>query len=315
MLVQFFMALLAGVVLYLVLFLFVIQKPLTIGILRDYFDYKVAYIKQIRNEKKIVIFAGSNGRFSHRCETIENEYKIKCANLSIAAGMDINWQLSKYWPYMKKGDILYLPLEYRPEPTNSSTDIGNEAPFIVAYDKPSLLMYHPVQLARAIFYFDLPYVFSGIGEMALHTLGKERRYGTKTLTRQGDESGHDALKAKPYVDFIRTLKPSIFRVAAYDDLSDIEKVLTDADKRGVLVVGGLPTAFTDEVIDKSIWDRLKSLYVSRGHCFVMLKNKSLYPREDFYDTASHLQEKFQIAHTQMLAPILVKISQTGQCPG
>jgi len=52
----------------------------------------------------------------------------------------------------------------------------------------------------------------------------------------------------------------------------------------------------------------------RAKPLLVLPNLSKYPRSDFFDGAYHLQEKYQIAHSVTLAPILAEISRAGVCP-
>ena len=96
---------------YFFVFHFVVHKPLTIGVMKDYFSEKLGYLSKIHG-RKIIILAGSNGRFSHRCETIENETGIPCSNMSIAASISLDYQLDKIKPHLSAGDLIYLPLEY-----------------------------------------------------------------------------------------------------------------------------------------------------------------------------------------------------------
>ena len=109
--VRLLLIMLMSCIVYIACYVFVIDKPITIGIKQDYFARKTAYLAGLRSPK-IVLLAGSNGRFSHRCETIEQETGIGCANMSIAAGMSLSYQFDNIKPYIGRGDLVYLPLEY-----------------------------------------------------------------------------------------------------------------------------------------------------------------------------------------------------------
>jgi hypothetical protein len=309
-------AMLAGIVLYLITFLYIVAKPLTIGEAGRYNDYKAHYLASLRGQRKIVIFAGSNGRYSHRCETVAALTHIPCANLSTAAGSDLDWMMSSYWSYLEKGDVLYMPLEYWPLLAPGAT-VGNEAPYVVRHQHGWLSKYSPSQLPFALFYFDCRYLISAIGEMLLTSRGYQPRTSVLTMTEQGDERGVTADKAAPYRSFIQDIPTRVVRLDVYDDaesLRALSAVIDEARAKGLIVVGGLPTVFEDTQVPATVLNRLRDIYEREGACFLVLPNLSKYPRSEFFDSAYHLQEKYQIAHSATLAPILAEISRTAACP-
>jgi hypothetical protein len=306
---------LLGICLYLALFAFVIKKPLTTGEIGGYLQYKASYLATLRGRRKIAIFAGSNGRYSHRCETITQLTGIACANLSSAAGFDLQWQMARYWPYLESGDVLYMPLEYSPLLPPGAT-VGSEAPYLVCCDRAALAMYSPSQLGFALFYFDVRYFFSGVGEMILQQAGLQRRTSMRSMTAQGDEQGATGIKALAYRPYIQSLPAPIANAAAYDDPianAAVTSIISEARARGIIVVGGLPTTFADATVSAAVVQRLRTLYEKHGACFLALPNLSQYPRSVFFDTDYHLQEPAQIAHSAALAPRLAEISRDGSC--
>ena len=308
-------AVLVGIVLYLFTFAFVVDKPLTTAEIGDYVTYKERYLASIAPRRKIVILAGSNGRYSHRCESVTEVTGIPCANLSTAAGLDLDWQMSRYLRYLGSGDVLYMPLEYWSKPA-SATRVGAEAPFVVRHDHNALSRYSARQLVGALFYFDVRYFFSALGEMMLSRAGVQRRTSVRNLTVQGDERGASAAKASAYRSFIQGLPAPTVSPTSYDDPTanaPVAKVLDDVRARGVIVVGGLATTFDDTRIPTEVIARLKALFELHGGCFLVLPNLSLYPRRMFFDTEYHLQEDAQIAHSRIVAPYLARIWQRRSC--
>ena len=288
---------------------------MTIDQIGAYLKFKIDYLASIRNQKKIVIFAGSNGRYSHRCETVTELSGIACANLSIAAGLDLSWQLAKYWPYLKPGDVLYMPLEYWPL-LPAQSRVGPDAPYVIRRDHAAIRMYWPSQLGRALFYFDVRYLLSGIGEVMLQASGAGRRTSVHTMTPQGDERGHDLRAGVAYREVIASIKAVPIEISAYDDprsLAQIDAIVTEAKRHGVLVVGGLPTVFDDRPISEEVFSKIRGMYESRGACFIEQPNRSKYPRRLFFDTEDHLVESAQIAHSARLTPRLAAISHRESC--
>jgi hypothetical protein len=300
---------------YLLVFVFIVHKPLTIGISGDYLNFKIHYLAAHADERKIIILAGSNGRFSHRCEVIEKISGFPCANMSIAAGWSLPWQLSLYKQYFKRGDVLYMPVEYRGHGQNHS--VGEEAPYRVAYERSGLTTLSPSDALHTLFVFDIRFLVSGIGEMALRHAGVQRRFSVETLTPQGDERGHDDAKAIAYKGLIAQLPVPEVPEASFvseSDWTDIVEILDWAKTAGVRVVGGLPTIVEDAKIPDNAIPFLRHLYESYGQCFLVLPNRSIYPKPFFYDALYHLSETHQIAHSELLAPYLAEVATTGRCP-
>lgn len=306
-----------GALLYALAFLFVLHKPLTTGIAKSYYARKVSYIESVAGERKIVIFAGSNGRFSHRCQTIEAETGMKCANLSVAAGANLTWQLDKYLPYLRSGDILYLPLEYMTA-TGELAAVGTESAYLVAYDHAALTrLYTPGEAITALYGFNIQDAFESIGEMALAAVGKQTRYSVKTLTPQGDESGHDLRHAAEYAAFVRqegAPRPVAALYRSDKEMAQVGEIVRAARAKGVVVVGGLPTTVAGTDVSQDVIAAMRDFYQSHGACFLSLPNRSLYPVADFYDSNYHLAEPAQIRHSLLVGAALADIARRGCTP-
>jgi len=306
-------AMLASVSIYLIIFLFLVHKPLTVGIIGQYLERKTNYLSAINNNK-IVILAGSNGRFSHRCETIEQEIKIPCANMSIAASFAISYIIDKTKPFLKAGDLVYLPLEYHQLRQSKKQMLsGLVAPYLAAYDKAYLFQLDSDGLLNSVGYFDLTFLISALGEMGLNAIGHERRFTLETMTPQGDERLHTKEKALPYRQYLETLWWQPPRTEDFDQTNAMARVLDDflhwARQNQVIVVGGLPTTFNDKPIPTGLIKKLCRFYINRGHYFVQLPNNSQYDRTKFYDAFNHLNEQSQIAHSKRIGLALRKILQ------
>ena len=77
---------------------------------------------------------------------------------------------------------------------------------------------------------------------------------------------------------------------------------------GVVAVGGLPTVFNDRPVDASVVEQLRRFYVRHGAQLMALENLSQYPRDDFYDTSSHLRQSAQLRHSRLVAIALAKLN-------
>jgi hypothetical protein len=305
------LALIIGTALYFVVFAMIVSKPLT-NIDGEYLELKTKHLLATAGQPRIVILAGSNGAYSHRCETIEQAYKVPCTNMSMYVLLSFRWQLARLQPLLAAGDVLYMPLEYRG--TDYEPDrVGVEASYVVRFARSELQYYSPRQRLAALFYFDLRYLLSALSEMALRWIGFPPRYSIARLTPQGDESGHTALKGEAYKPNLEAWRLSI--QAAQNDRYwiDVLDILNWAVDHGVRVVGGLPTVFQGVEISQELIDALAKRFRAAGGCFVVLDNKSRYSRASFYDTGYHLNEETQILHTRAVGRILVNILQRQDC--
>ncbi len=100
----------ASLVLYMTAFAWLLDRPLTLGALRARIEANLD-VGQLISQPKLVILAGSNGPYSHRCETIEPLIGRPCVNAGVAVGIGLDYLFTRWKPWLHAGDIVYLPLE------------------------------------------------------------------------------------------------------------------------------------------------------------------------------------------------------------
>lgn len=64
------------------------------------------------NKPRIIIIAGSNGLYGINNSVIEKQTGLKVINMSSHAGLPLDYLMYRALKYVKKGDIVVLPLEY-----------------------------------------------------------------------------------------------------------------------------------------------------------------------------------------------------------
>ncbi|MBA2587654.1 MAG: hypothetical protein H0U98_03420 [Alphaproteobacteria bacterium] len=291
---------------YFLLFGFVVSRPLVVDQISALMDKKLAYAAATPHPKLFIV-AGSNARFSHSCAAVERVLHRPCVNMGIAADVALDWTLDRARAQLAPGDLVYLPLEYdlysRPL---TQLQTGMDAAYRFRHDKASLTARGPEGMVRAAFMFSLPTLVHSIGEMGLKAAGVARRFNVETLDRQGDETGHDGAKADPYVPVIRRtpqVMPDTHTLMSNPDSGQavLGAFLDWCRAHHVQAVGGLPTIFNDRPLPDAAPDMLRSFYAAHGAGFMVLPNRSQYPRADFYDSAYHLRESAQTAHSQLVA--------------
>jgi hypothetical protein len=303
--VRFLALALVAVLLYLALFGLLVDRPLTIGIIGQMAEQKRAYALSV-GSPKLVLLAGSNARMSHRCEAITPLLGMPCVNAGISRGIGLDYLFDVFAPTLQAGDVVYMPLEYTQYLDDRAAAMsGPDAGMMFRHDKRRLLGLGPERTVRAAFSFDVPYLIAAAVEMSLQAAGVRRRYSLETLNQQGDETGHTLEKAQAYRGTVTAARTPIPPVAAYARGAyaqhQLRAFLADCLRRGIRVVGGLQTTVDDEVLPLEVIAWLRQFYERAGHAFLVLPGHSLYPLSCFYDTAAHLAEPCQIAHSRLLA--------------
>jgi hypothetical protein len=287
----------------------VVHRPLVVGEIQKNLDYKLAYARTL-GSPKIVIFAGSNGRYSHRCEQFTAALGRPCVNASIGVGIGLDFLLEQWRPLLQRGDLVYMPLEYSQYGlTSNEMHAGLQNALLVHNQRPYLWSLDAKRIAAAYGSFDLPFLIHGTAEMVLDQRGLRRRSSTESLTPQGDESGHTAERGKAYADFLHSLKTTKTVIPESSDaIRVIEQFLRSAQQGEVTVVGGLPTVPTSMPVDDKAVDRLRRLFENHGAQLLVLPNLSRYPLGCFFDTVYHLDESCQKAHSMRVADALAAVS-------
>jgi hypothetical protein len=264
-------ACLASLVAYGLTFGFVVHKPLTIGVIADLLRLKSAYARQV-GSPKLVIFAGSNAAFSHRCETIEKLLWLPCANFGVARGIGLDYLFGDLEPLLHQGDVVYMPLEYDWYLDGKIAAMtGPDAALMFYDDKARLAGLGWERVLRAFFAFDPSFLVSGLIEMGLDKSSFQRRVGIGSLTPQGDESGHtdaDAIPYRAYIASVQPYEPSAAALAAPSCAkTQIAGFLAWAAAHRVLVIGGLPTTFDDARVTDEAMAAIRRIYEEKGQRF------------------------------------------------
>lgn len=298
-----------SVMAYLVVFGFAVSRPMVIDQVHDFMQKKLDYA-DVTSHPKIFVVAGSNARFSHSCAVLEAALDRPCVNMGIAADVALDWTLDLLRTRLKRGDLVYLPIEYGLySRTRIQLMMGMDAAYRFRHDKASLATRGLEGVTRAAFMYTLPTLVQSVGEMGLNAAGIRRRFTLDTMTRQGDETGHDGSKALPYLGVVRQAAvelPSSDLLAPNPGGTQdaLASFLNWCKVQGVIAVGGLPTIFNDKPVPYAAIAGLRDFYQSHGAAFVVLSNRSQYPRNNFYDTGYHLRQSAQEHHSHLLAELL-----------
>jgi hypothetical protein len=303
-------AALTSLLLYALAFGFIIDRPLALGFLQRQIDAKIERGASI-DGRKLVILAGSNGPYSHRCETIEPIIGMPCVNGGVAVGIGLDYMFARWWPLLRSGDLVYLPMEEEQYTRDRlATDLGPDASIMFRHDWRTLTSLPPQRWITALFSFDLPAALMGPIEITLvawHFHDPRERL-TGASNAWGDHVGHTAALAATNQGVLASATAhhaSADEIRTGDGTALIATFIRHAIAHHVQVIGGLPAEFADSPMPDPTQDAIRALYLSNGADFLELPNHSRYPRLAFFDTAEHLNETWQIENSKLLADQLL----------
>jgi hypothetical protein len=306
----------ASLLLYGLAFGLLLDRPLSHGFLRERLEAKLARGAAIAGPK-LVILAGSNGPYSHRCEVMEPILGRPCVNAGVAIGIGLDYLFTRWAPLLRAGDVVYLPLEQeqyvRPR---DATVLGPDAAIMARHDRHTLGLLSWDRWLGALFAFDArALVMSGI-EMTLRAAGfaDPRAEVTGSMNAWGDQIGHGAVTAAANRSVLAAIVPvhqSGRSIAEGAGTAEIRRFVAWAARSGIRAVGGLPTGFADQPLPPDTLAAIRAVYDDASldggtaPAFLALPNLSRYPRTSFFDTQDHLHEDAQRAHARLVAQALV----------
>ncbi len=313
-------ATLTSLLLYGVLFGAVLDRPLELGFLAHELNAKLARAATIHGPK-LVILAGSNGPYSHRCQVIEPMLGLPCVNGGVAVGIGLDYLFMRWRRELHPGDIVYLPMEQQQYTTGRlATELGPDAAIMFRHDWTTLAALPPRSWVAAFFAFDLRGGLMSLIEMSLVAghFHDPRAAAEGTDNAWGDHVGHSVERGAGNQRTIAAMVTPAASAAAIRNgygASLIAGFVASARTQGVRAIGGLPTEADTVPLPKATRAAIAAVYLAHGGEFLTLANRSRYPIADFFDTPLHLNEACQIAHSILLARALAPLlGRTAQSP-
>ncbi len=296
----------ASLLLYIATFAAILDRPLSFGFLRNEIDARLLRGAVIAGPK-LVILAGSNGPYSHRCTTIEPLLHMPCVNGGVAVGIGLDYLFARWQPLLHPGDVVYLPMEEAQYVHDrAATALGPDAAIMLRHDRATLARLSPRRWVSALFVYDLRGYLMALIETALVAGGfhDPRAAATGESNAWGDHIGHTVALAAPSIPVLAAAEPYHPSAAQIRDGYGSALIVGFADwasAHGVRVIGGLPAGFSDLPISDAAVAAIREIYAAHRAWFLELPNRSRYPRTAFFDSAEHLNETWQQIHSAAVA--------------
>jgi hypothetical protein len=300
----------ASLIIYWLLFAFVIDRPLTAGLLNLELQQKTARLESLPSPK-LVILAGSNGPYSHSCKVMGEILAQPCENAGIAVGIGLDDVFARDLPLLRAGDIVYMPMELQQyTTTRAQNKTGADAAILLRHDRLLLGSLPPDRFVGALFCCNLADLLESLAEVPAVRAGlfNPGEILLKEYDAEGDRIDNLPDEADPSLlaHAYRT-PPNTTAINSGYGTKLVAAFVAQASRRGVIVVGGLPTEFTSAALSQSLIDSIAHIYQSNGGQFVALENQSEYPVEDFFNSEDHLMQPCQFMHSIAVAEILARL--------
>ncbi len=312
-------AIVVSTVLYVITYWFVLDFPLRFAYQSAILDAKVRYAQEVADQKKLVVISGSNSLYGISCARILAKTAMPCVNGGTAATFDFSYTVNLLQPYLRRGDIVYMPLEYNIYLEHTSPAfVGREALNIVMREPEKLRRQSALRAIHTLFYLDLAMALRSASEMMQPAHIAKGLSKARLVNRHGDiiRNSPKAAEAKRWylstvpsyiVRFNRT--PNTMRNGLTRRLG---RFLDWCRAHGIVVVGGLATFFDDTPLSDAALAPVRDFFLAHGQKFLVLENRSQYPRALFFDREAHLNAIGRRQHTDR---VIQGLQQMGLLPG
>jgi hypothetical protein len=303
---------LVSLLLYFTLFGLVLTRPLSLGMFRQQIDARLARGAAITGPK-LVILAGSNAPYSHRCEVIEPLLGMPCVNAGIAVGIGLDYLFARWRPLLHPGDVVYLPLEeVQYTRARDANALGPDASIMFRHDWSTLSELRLHRWLGAAFSFGPRAAIMSVIETALVWSGFQdpRQVALGSSNPWGDHIGHTSERGAVNAARLAQVTPWHERadtIQIGDGTALVHGFIVWASGHGVAVVGGLPADFGDSPVPEATRLAIRAVFTGASARFLDLGNRARYPRSAFFDTPDHLNEAAQIDHSRVIATALVEM--------
>ncbi|KTC81419.1 hypothetical protein [Legionella brunensis] len=281
---------------------------------RQRYTYEFLKIKQnilqFKNgTRRVIVLSGSNAFYGFRANLFEKITGIPTINMAVQGSLGVNYMLYYVKPFLHRGDILILPIEYHVLFSKSvnnfvvtSVSYGFGLDYFKSLKLPDKIEYMRVfnkehfidSLMRGLgyrnSYKDLPLLAECInenGDMCCNKSNERIKKGLhKLLTPYREKTQR----------FIKTSGP-LPHYIALDILVDF---FGWAKKNGVIVIGTYPNT-VDIATDRKIMEYVRNWYIQHNQIFIGEESESIFPESMMYDTIYHLNNKGAKLRTTLFA--------------
>jgi hypothetical protein len=269
-----------SLVVYWAVFSVLVDRPLSLGLLRLELLQKTARLAVLPSPK-LVILAGSNGPYSHSCVVLTAMLHMPCENAGIAVGIGLDDLFARYEPMLRPGDVVYMPMELQQyTATAREYQAAVDGAFLLRHDRSVLTTLPLPRMIGAGFCCSFADLMEALAEMPLadHGIINPASVLSVEYDAQGDRidnglAGRDValLQQEP------SAVPSPDEISAGYGTSLIAAFVARESKKGVVIIGGMPVGYASVHMPDRVMSAIAATYIANGGYFTVLPNESEYP--------------------------------------
>lgn len=310
---------------YLAIFICTILAGLTIHILLFYinlgvpissqkhhhgwYQVKNTYASSIK-QPKLIFISGSNSLFGVDTERIERELHIPTVNYGVAASLNL-YTIHRVRQYLKKGDIVILPLEYRFYEVSHTAFESNYVQYILGYD-PDFFRAMPLNSKISFITQLTPRELLKATYQQIYPprLSEKDNYSSKYLNSNGDMTNNHIEEMTPASILRNRISPTVFKSAPLttDAQQELKDFLMYCQDNGIKVYAAWPNYLwkNKEFAGKDLEGihAIENFYHSLNIEILGHYTDCLYDADLFYDSEYHLNEEGKRLHTDYLINLL-----------
>jgi hypothetical protein len=233
-----------------------------------------------------------------------------CENAGIAVGIGLDDIFIRYLPLLHAGDVVYMPMELQQYTvTRTQNRSGADGAILLRQDRRLLAALPADRVLGAMFCCNLADLLESFAESTTAQAGLF--YPKQILSNEYNEDGDrmDNLPGTADPALLRNASrtlPDAGAVQSGYGTTMIATFVTQASRRGVTVIGGLPTQFDTAALSPALVSTIANIYQANGGRFIALSNQSEYPVEDFFNSEDHLMQPCQFMHSIAVADLLAR---------
>lgn len=280
---------------------------------KESYDLKDNISKNIE-EQKIVILSGSNGHFGISAEEMTKELGIKTVNYALDFSLG-TYSFEKAKKILKKGDIVFMPLEYEFYWYNEKNFFDEQpayARYILTYDKE---YYSNLSILKKMRYTLVQFDDLLCNIMSRYILPTQV-YESKTINQFGDETNYSNPSSLENINPLSI--PEDFSLNKYDGPKKILEFADWCKENNVHLIASFPsTIYFEEYKNKEYQDFLSKIirfYSIEKIDLLGNPEDFFYEKNLFYDTIYHLNQEGKKVRTKFIIDELKLIINKSKLP-
>jgi hypothetical protein len=257
---------------------------------------------------RIVVVAGSGSLFGVRTAEFQKRLGVPGINLSVHAGLGVDYILERAKRVLRPCDMVVLPLEYSLY-SDTCLDTNVYVDYVVARDIPYFHSLPLLERLKTLFRIDMGRLQTGLtcAFFAKDAPPARGGFDLELLNEHGDYFGNTAdLQTPEERKKLRNLLPDRHHFTQNaESVGYIQAFVSWCRANRIKVIASFPSYLRfEQYADDPFFKAVASFWEDLGVPMAGSPEAFMYPQELFFDTQYHLHSQGAAIHTQNLMDLL-----------